>query len=103
MKPKIAEAFYKKFDEAVIMNLDNPFPQSLEESIMESGNSISTGLTYDNILALEDILSDEDFDTNAFISTKKNRSTLRKSRRSKTASLSRLCMTEQTIHWTAIR
>lgn len=77
MKPKIAEAFYKKFDEAVIMNLDNPFPQSLEESIMESGNSISTGLTYDNILALEDILSDEDFNTNAFISTKKNRSTLR--------------------------
>ena len=77
MKTKIAEAFYKKFDEAVIMNLDNPFPQSLEESIMESGNSISTGLTYDNILALEDILSDEDFDTNAFISTKKNRSTLR--------------------------
>lgn len=77
MKPKITEAFYKKFDEAVIMNLDNPFPQSLEESIMESGNSISTGLTYDNILALEDILSDGDFDTNAFISTKKNRSTLR--------------------------
>lgn len=77
MKPKIAEAFYKKFDEAVILNTDNPFPQSLEESIMESGNSISTGLTYDNILALEDILSDEDFDTNAFISTKKNRSTLR--------------------------
>ena len=77
MKPKIAEAFYKKFDEAVIMNLDNPFPQSLEESVMESGNSISTGLTYDNILALEDILSDGDFDVNAFISTKKNRSTLR--------------------------
>lgn len=77
MKPKIAEAFYKKFDEAVIMNMDNPFPQSLEESIMESGNSISTGLTYDNILALEDILSDGDFDVNAFISTKKNRSTLR--------------------------
>lgn len=77
MKPKIAEAFYKKFDDAVILNADNPFPQSLEESVMESGNSISTGLTYDNILALEDILSDGDFDVNAFISTKKNRSTLR--------------------------
>ena len=77
MRPKIAEAFYKKFDDAVILNEDNPFPQSLEESIMESGNSISTGLTYDNILALEDILSDGDFDVNAFISTKKNRSTLR--------------------------
>lgn len=77
MKPKIAEAFYKKFDDAVILNTDNPFPQSLEESVMESGNSISTGITYDNILALEDILSDGDFDVNAFISTKKNRSTLR--------------------------
>ena len=77
MKPKIAEAFYKKFDDAVILNADNPFPQSLEESVMESGNSISTGLTYDNILALEDLLSDGDFDVNAFISTKKNRSTLR--------------------------
>lgn len=77
MRPKIAEAFYKKFDDAVILNADNPFPQSLEESVMESGNSISTGLTYDNILALEDILSDGDFDVNAFISTKKNRSTLR--------------------------
>lgn len=77
MKPKIAEAFYKKFDDAVILNADNPFPQSLEESVMESGNSISTGLTYDNILALEDILSDGDFDVNAFIFTKKNRSTLR--------------------------
>lgn len=77
MKPKIAEAFYKKFDDAVILNADNPFPQSLEESVMENGNSISTGITYDNILALEDILSDGDFDVNAFISTKKNRSTLR--------------------------
>ena len=77
MKPKIAEAFYKKFDDAVILNADNPFPQSLEESVMESGNSISTGITYNNILALEDILSDGDFDVNAFISTKKNRSTLR--------------------------
>ena len=77
MKPKIAEAFYKKFDDAVILNADNPFPQSLEESVMESGNSISMGITYNNILALEDILSDGDFDVNAFISTKKNRSTLR--------------------------
>ncbi len=86
------------------MNADNPFPQSLEESVMESGNSISTGLTYDNILALEDILSDGDFDVNAFISTKKNRSTLRNvQKRSKTASLLRPCMTEQTIRWMATR
>ena len=77
MKPKIAEAMYKKFDEAAILNIDNPFPQSVEESVMESGNTISTGITYDNILSLEDLLTDGDFDINAFISTKKNRSTLR--------------------------
>lgn len=77
MKPKIAEAFYKKFDAAAIMNADNPFPQSIEESIETTGNSVPGEITYDNILAVEDKLTDEDFDVNAFISTKKNRSTLR--------------------------
>lgn len=77
MKPKIAEAFYKKFDEAAILNLENPFPQSVDESALAAGNLISGGITYDNILAMEDALNDEDYDVNAFISTKKNRSTLR--------------------------
>lgn len=77
MKSKIAEAFYKKFDEAAILNMDNPFPQSVEESALAAGNLISGGITYDNILAMEDALNDEDYDVNAFISTKKNRSTLR--------------------------
>lgn len=77
MKPKIAEAFYKKFDEAAILNVENPFPQSVEESALAAGNLISGGITYDNILAMEDALNDEDYDVNAFISTKKNRSTLR--------------------------
>lgn len=77
MKPKIAEAFYLLFDEAAIMNMNNPFPQSIEESALAAGNLISGGITYDNILAMEDALNDEDYDVNAFISTKKNRSTLR--------------------------
>lgn len=77
MKPKIAEAFYQKFDNAVILNMENPFPQSLEESAQSAGNLISGGITYDNILAMEDALTDEDYDANAFISTKRNRSTLR--------------------------
>lgn len=75
MKPKIAEAMYKKFDEACILNTDNPFSQSIEESI--TAKKITTGIKYDNILALEDLLTDDDFEPNAFISTKKNRSTLR--------------------------
>lgn len=77
MKPKIAEAFYKKFDAAAILNVDNPFPQSIEESVVAADNIVEGDITYDNILAMEDMLTDEDFDVNAFISTKKNRSTLR--------------------------
>ena len=77
MKPKIAEAFYKKFDAAAILNKDNPFTQSVEASITASGAKVDGDITYDNILSLEDLLTDEDYDVNAFISTKKNRSTLR--------------------------
>lgn len=77
MRPKIAEAMYQKFDNAAILNQDNPFAQSLEESATAAGNTINGGITYDNILAMEDALNDEDYDVNAFISTKRNRSTLR--------------------------
>lgn len=77
MRPKIAEAMYRKFDNAALLDIDNPFPQSLEESATSAGHTISGGISYDNILAMEDALSEEDFDVNAFISTKKNRSTLR--------------------------
>ena len=77
MKPKIAEAFYRKFDAAAILNVENPFPQSLEESALAAGNLVSGGISYDNILEMEDVLNNEDYDVNAFISTKKNRSTLR--------------------------
>lgn len=77
MQPKIAEAFYKKFDAAGILNVDNPFPQSLEESAVTAANVIEGGLTYDNILALEDLLDENEFEPNAFISSRKNRTELR--------------------------
>lgn len=77
MRPKIAEAFYQKFDAAAILNLENPFPQSVDEAALAAGNLVSGGISYDNILEMEDILNNEDYDVNAFISTKKNRSTLR--------------------------
>ena len=77
MKPKIAAAFYKKFDAAAILNVENPFLHAVDKSVTETGNVIEGELNYDNILGLEDLLTDEDYDVNAFISTKKNRSTLR--------------------------
>ena len=77
MKPKIAEAFYKKFDAAAILNTDNPFAQSVEESAVAATHVLTGDIDYDNILALEDLITDADHEPNAFISTRKNRSTLR--------------------------
>ena len=81
MKPKIAEAFYKKFDAAAILDVENPFLHAVEKSVKASGNVIDGVLNYDRILELEDLLTDDDYDVNAFISTKKNRSTLRNTHR----------------------
>lgn len=77
MQPKIAEAFYKKFDAAGLLDVDNPFPQSLEESVTAAANVVEGPLTYSNILELEDLLDENDFEPNAFISTRKNRTELR--------------------------
>lgn len=77
MKPKIAEAFYKKIDAATILNKENPFPQSIDQSAVAASHVVQDELTYDTILDLQDLLADEDFEPNAFISTRKNRKTLR--------------------------
>ena len=81
MKPKIAEAFYKKFDAAAILDKENPFLHAVEKSVSATGNVVDGDLSYDHILELEDLLTNEDYDVNAFISTKKNRSMLRNSHR----------------------
>lgn len=78
MKPKIAEAFYKKFDEAVLLGKNNPFKQSLARSIATAGTNITGSIDYDTILDLEDKLYDNDIEPNAFISKAQNHSALRK-------------------------
>lgn len=77
MRPKIAEAFYRKFDEAAILGVDNPFNQSLENSIEETGKAVEGDITYDNVLALQDVLFADDVDPNAFISKTQNVTELR--------------------------
>jgi HK97 family phage major capsid protein len=77
MRPKIAEAFYKKFDEAGILNIANPFPQSIDESAVEAGNIVYDGISYDNILAVEDALFEADEEANAWISKAQNNTALR--------------------------
>ena len=41
MKPQIAEQFYKKFDEAGILGIDNPFAQSISDSATKSDNVVT--------------------------------------------------------------
>ena len=78
MAPQVAEAFYKKFDNAFILDVDNPFAQSIKGSAEKAGNIVDGELTYDNILDLEDKITDAGYDVNGFISSSKNKSVLRK-------------------------
>lgn len=77
IQPRVAEAFYKKIDNATLLDVENPFPQSVEESIQETGKIVDGELNYDNVLALEDLLAEDEFDVNAFISKRGNRRSLR--------------------------
>lgn len=77
IQPKIAEAFYKKIDNATLLDVENPFPQSVEGSIQETGKIVEDGLTYDAVLDLEDLLAEDNFEANAFISKRGNRRALR--------------------------
>lgn len=77
MKPKIAEAFYTKFDEAAILNLDNPYTQSIQQSVTTASNVVQGDITGPTIIAIEGMVEDNDFEPNAFISKRQNRSALR--------------------------
>ncbi|MCI2791061.1 phage major capsid protein [Staphylococcus pettenkoferi] len=77
MKTQIAEQFYKKFDEAGLLNVDNPFAQSVEQSVTASGNVVNGPITLENVLALEDELLEHDVEANAFLSKTQNRTALR--------------------------
>ncbi|MEJ7420397.1 phage major capsid protein [Staphylococcus haemolyticus] len=77
MKPQIAEQFYKKFDEAVLLNVDNPFTQSVEQSVATVGNVVNGPINLENVLDLEDKLLENDVEANAFLSKTKNRTALR--------------------------
>lgn len=81
MRPKIAEAFYKKFDEAGILNVNNPFPQSVDESAVAAGNVVEGEINYDNILAVEDTLFEFDEEANAWVSKVQNHTALRSAQR----------------------
>lgn len=77
VRPLISEAFYKKFDEATILDVDNPFTQSLQDSVTKKGHIVEGDLEGKTFFELTDKVNDAGFDVNAFISKKQNRSLLR--------------------------
>lgn len=77
MRPKIAEAFYLKFDEAGILNVNNPFAQSVDEAATEAGNVVSGPINFENILNLQDALYAADEEANAIVSKVQNNTALR--------------------------
>src|SRR5690625_4016085 len=78
VRPLIAEACYKEFDEATILGVDNPFPQSLQDSIADIGHIVTGDINGDTFFELTDYVNDAGFDVNAFISKTQNRSLLRR-------------------------
>ncbi|MDY0394785.1 phage major capsid protein [Virgibacillus halophilus] len=77
VRPLIAEAFYKKFDEATILGVDNPFSQSVAKSVTDSNHVVEGELSYETLMDLYGLLNDADHDPNAFISRKNNNSAFR--------------------------
>lgn len=73
----VAEAFHEKFDNAVLLGEDNPFPQSLQGTIEGTEQLITGPLSGDNILEVQDVLHAENHEPNAFISSRRNRRLLR--------------------------
>ena len=77
MRPLVSRAFYTKFDSAVLLNLDNPYTQSVTESIAESGNGISGDITIANMDAMVGNLNDAGYEPTAYVSKVVNNSILK--------------------------
>lgn len=76
IKPMLAEALYRKFDQAVITGEDNPFEWSIKKSA--SGDRKITGaLSLTNYDKLVSALNDEGFEPNAFVSKVSNNTKLK--------------------------
>lgn len=82
IKPLIAEAFYKKFDQAVLFGNETPYVAntSIWENITNAGNTIvlgSTGTVYEDLNALIATIEDADVDPNGIATTRRFNKDLR--------------------------
>ncbi len=76
MKPYLAEALYKKFDAAAILNVDNPFTQSIDAAAT-GARAITGDLDLAHYDAMVSALNDEGFEPNAYVSKVSNTTLLK--------------------------
>ena len=77
MTPKVAKAFAKAIDEALILNVENPFKFSMDQSATAANQVIDGGLTTENIFKAEDMLADGNHTPTDFIGNGRNTQILR--------------------------
>lgn len=77
MKPFMAEALYKKFDQAAILGVDNPFTQSVDASATAASQLTEGELTVETVNGLTDQLNASGFEPNGYVSTLRNNTILR--------------------------
>src|SRR5699024_5095586 len=77
VRPLIAEAFYKKFDNATILGTDNPYTQSIDGSITDAGNIVTGEINFETVEDAIGHIEDADLEPNAWISKRSNNSALR--------------------------
>lgn len=81
MRPEIAEAFYKKIDEAGFLGTNSPWTFSIIKAATDAGNVIEeTANKYDDLNAAMGLLEDEDLDANGIATTRSQRSKYRASK-----------------------
>ncbi|PTJ91643.1 phage major capsid protein [Staphylococcus simulans] len=81
VKPLIAEAFYQKFDNAVLFGTETPYGESgkaIFTGASEAGNVIAqTGDLYNNLNDVMALIEDEDYDPNGILTTRSFKKDLR--------------------------
>lgn len=74
MKPEIAEAFHKKFDQAVFAGVDTPYTWDVLKSATTAGNLVTeTANKYDDINNAMAKLEEEDLEANGIATIRKQR------------------------------
>lgn len=75
MRPRVAEAFYKKFDAATFLGKDSPFDWNVDKSATD--RKVEGDVNLANYEAMIDKLNDGGYEPNAIVSKVANKSLLR--------------------------